>query len=173
MKKIAFATALFALISFGVKSQNPNQVSARLSTNQFELGYQRKFIQQKIWGETYIGLGNQDINKKFDDIVTGLRIGTPVLVNKKNVINIAAGIGLYFSNNEIYSIVTPVYSGFIAYNRFIGKTEKHSLLINLGYQYGKKDYKQEYSIDDIYTATIGSFKVSPVYFSVGYGFHFK
>lgn len=173
MKKIAFATALIALISFGAKSQNPNQVSVRLSTNQFELGYQRTFIQRKIWGETYIGIGNQDINKKFDDIVTGLRIGTPVFATKKNAINIAAGIGLYFSNNEIYTIVTPVYSGFIAYNRFIGRTEKHSLLINLGYQYGKKDFKQEYSSSDIYTATTERFKVSPVCFSVGYGFHFK
>jgi len=173
MKKIAFATALFALISFGVKSQNPNQVSARLSTNQFELGYQRKFIQQKIWGETYIGLGNQDINKNFDDVIAGLRIGTPIFKNEKNAIHLAAGIGLYFSNNDIYSLVMPVYSGFIAYNRYLRKSEKHSLLINLGYQYGKKDYKQEYSSADIYTATIGSFKVSPVYLSVGYGFHFK
>jgi hypothetical protein len=172
MKKTAFLIVLFALICFGVKAQNSNQVSARLSFNQLELGYQRAFFQQKIWGETYVGLGNQDINKKFDDFVTGLRIGTPIFKNEKNVINLAAGIGIYFSNNEIYSVVTPVYSGFIAYNRFIGKSEKHSLLINLGYQYGKKDYEQEYSSADIYTATTGSFKVSPVYFSVGYGFHF-
>jgi hypothetical protein len=172
MKKIVILTMFIALISTGVKSQNVNQVSARLSMNQFELGYQRTFIDQKIWGEAYIGLGNQDINKKFDDIVTGLRIGTPVFANTKNVINVAAGIGLYFSNNDIYSVVAPLYSGFIAYNRFIGKAEKNSLLINLGYQYGKKDYKQEYTSADIYTATIGSFKVSPVYFSVGYGFHF-
>jgi len=173
MKKIAFVTAFLALISFGVKSQNPNQVSVRLSTNQFELGYQRKFIQQKIWGETYIGLGNQDINAKFDDVVAGIRIGSPILANDKNVVSIAAGVGLYFPNNQYYSATTPVFSGLIAYNRYFGKSQTHSLLVNLGYQYGKKDYKQEYSSADIYTATIGSFKVSPVYFSVGYGFHFK
>jgi hypothetical protein len=168
MKKIVFLTALLALTSFCVKAQNSNQVSARLSFNQIELGYQRTFFQQKIWGETYVGLGNQDINKKFDDFITG----TPIFKNEKNVINLAAGIGFYFSNNDIYSVVTPVYSGFIAYNRFLGKPEKHSLLINLGYQYGKNDYRQEYNSAGIYTATTGSFIVSPVYFSVGYGFHF-
>ena len=172
MKKTAFLTVFVAIISFGIKAQNPNQVSARLSFNQLELGYQRTFFQQKIRGETYVGLGNQDINKKFDDFVTGLRIGTPIFRNEKNAIHIAAGIGFYFSNNDIYSVVTPVYSGFIAYNRFLGQSEKHSLLINLGYQYGENDYKQEYNSADIYTATTGSFTVSPVYFSVGYGFHF-
>jgi hypothetical protein len=172
MKKAAFLTALFAIISFGVKSQNSNQVSARLSFNQLELGYQRTFFQQKIWGETYVGLGNEDINKKFDDFVTGLRIGTPIFKTEKNAIHLVAGIGLYFSNNDIYSVVTPVYSGFIAYNRFLGKSEKQSLLINLGYQYGNNNYKQEYNSSSIYTATTGSFTVSPIYFSVGYGFHF-
>jgi hypothetical protein len=172
MKIIAFLTALLAIISLGVKAQNQNQVSVRLSFNQLELGYQRTFFQQRIWGETYVGLGNQDINKKFDDFITGLRIGTPIFKNEKNALNLAAGLGFYFSNNDMYSVVTPVYCGFIAYNRFLGKSEKHSLLINLGYQYGENDYKQEYNSAVIYTATTGSFNVSPVYFSVGYGFHF-
>lgn len=172
MKKIAILIAVITLISSGVKSQNTNQVSARMSFNQLEVGYQRTLIQQKIWGEAYIGLSNQDINRKFDDLVTGIRIGAPVFANDKNSINIAAGIGIYFPNNNYYSATTPLFSGYIAYNRFIGESQKHSLLVNLGYQYGKKDYKQEYNSTDIYLATTGSFKASPVYFSVGYGFHF-
>jgi len=172
MKKILFTTALFTIIAFGVQSQNPNQVAVRLSFNQFEMGYQRQFIRQKIWAETYIGVGNQDINAKYDDFVTGLRIGRYILANEKNALSIAAGIGLYFPNNHYYKATTPVYSGFIAYNLFLGKSKKHSLLANLGYQYGKKDYTQEYSNNGFYAATTGSFKVSPVYFSLGYGFHF-
>ncbi len=173
MKKIVLATALFAIISFGVKAQNLNQVSARLSFNQLELGYQRTFFQKKIWGEPYIGLSNQDINAKYDDVVAGIRIGSPILASEKNIVSIAAGVGLYFPKNQYYNAITPVYSGLIAYNRYFGKSKTHSLLVNIGYQYGKRDYTQKNSNTDFYTATIGSFKVSPVYFSVGYGFHFK
>ena len=172
MKRLTVLLAFFSFFSFGVKSQNLNQVSVRLSYNQFELGYQRTFIQQKLWGEAFIGLGNQDINNKYDDYVTGVRIGTPVFSNNKNVIHIAASVGVYVPNNTCYSTVTPYYGGIIGYSRFIGKTQKHSLLINLGYQYGKGYYKQEYSSNDISIATTGSFKVSPIHFSAGYGFLF-
>ncbi|OIP82985.1 MAG: hypothetical protein AUK44_06410 [Porphyromonadaceae bacterium CG2_30_38_12] len=172
MKKNSFAIALLALISFGVKSQNTNLVSARLSFNQFELGYQRTLFHQKIWGETYIGLGNQDINTKYDDVVAGIRIGIPILANEKNIVSIVANVGLYFPNNQYYNTITPVYSCLFAYNRYFGKSKTHSLLVNLGYQYGNRDYAQKNSNTDFYTTTIGSFKVSPVYFSVGYGFHF-
>lgn len=172
MKRLTVLLALFSFFSFGVKSQNLNQVSVRLSYNQFELGYQRAFVQQKLWGEAFIGLGNQDINSEYDDYLAGIRIGTPVFSNNNNVIHIAASVGVYVPNNICYSTVTPYYGGIIGYSRFIGKTQKHSLLINLGYQYGEGYYKQEYSSNDISIATTGSFKVSPIHFSVGYGFLF-
>jgi len=50
---------------------------------------------------------------------------------------------IYFPNNDYYTAITPVVEAGIRYSRFIDKSNKHSLLINAGYQYGTRDYKQE------------------------------
>lgn len=172
MKRISVLLAFFSLISLGVKSQNLNQVSLRLSPNQFELNYQRKFHQERIWSEAFIGLGNQDINSKYDDCLAGIRIGTPLFSNDKNVIHMAASVGVYFPNNDYYAAVSPVYGIMGGCTRLIGKAQRHSLLINLGYQYGQRNYIQEYQASDIFIATTGNFKLSPIHFSIGYGFNF-
>ena len=84
----------------------------------------------------------------------------------------AASVGVYFPNNDYYAAVSPVYGIMGGYTRFIGKAQRHSLLINLGYQYGQKNYIQEYQASDIFIATTGNFKLSPIHFSIGYGFNF-
>jgi len=172
MKRISIILVFFSFVSMGVKSQNLNQVSLRLSPGQFELNYQRKLLQQKIWSEAFIGLGNQDINSKYDDLLAGIRIGTPLFTNKKNVIHMAAGVGVYFPNNDYYAAVSPVYGITGGYTRFIGKAQRHSLHINIGYQYGERNYIQEYRASDISIATTETFKLSPSHFSLGYGFNF-
>ena len=172
MKKSVLVSVFVVLFAFGAKSRNRNQASFQFSYNQIELGYQYKFIHQKIWGEAFAGLGNQDINSSFDDFLTGIRIGGAVFSNDKNTIDLTAGFGVYFPNNNYYSAATSVLGGGLRYSRFIGKTKKHSLFLNAGYQYGKRDYKQEYLNDEIYVATISKFKISPMYFSIGYGFNF-
>ena len=172
MKKISIVLALFSLLSLGAEAQNLNQVSLRLSPTQFELSFQRKLKQQKVWSEAFIGLGNQDINSKYDDFLAGIRIGIPLFSSAKNAIHLAASAGIYFPNNEYYSAASPVYGLIGGYTRYMGKAQRHSLLIHLGYQYGERNYIQEYQSADISTAITGTFKLSPIHFSIGYGFNF-
>lgn len=172
MKRLTVLLALFTFISLGVKSQNLNQVSLRLSPTQLELNFQRKLMQQKVRSEAFIGLGNQDINSKYDDFLVGIRIGIPLFFNDENAFHIDASVGIYFPNNEYYAAVTPVYGIIGGYTRYIGKAQRHSLLLNLGYQYGERTYMQEYQAADISTAITGNFKLSPIHFSIGYGINF-
>jgi len=172
MKRLIVILAFFCFFSLSATSQNLNQVSIRLSSTQFELNFKRKLKQQKVWAEAFIGLGNQDINSRYDDFLTGIRIGIPLFSNAKNAFHIAASAGIYFPNNEYYSAASPVYGLMGGYTRYMGKAQRHSLLIHLGYQYEERSYIQEYQAGDISAAATGTFKLSPIHFSIGYGFNF-
>lgn len=172
MKKVRLLGILLCFLSLGANSQNLNQISLRLSPAQFEFDYQRKLLDQKVWGEIYFGISKKDINNSYDDILAGIRIGTPLLSNEKNVIHMAASVGAYVSNNDYYDAALPVLGLGAGYTRFIGKAKRHSLLIHLGYQYGERTYKQEYQSSDISLATTGNLDLSPIHFSFGYGYNF-
>jgi len=171
-KKIVFSLACMLLLVYGIKAQNNNQLSLQLSLNQIELGYQHKLFAENIWGEAFAGIGNQDINSRFDDFLVGIRLGFDAFSYKRNSIGIDASFEIYIPNNHYYTAVTPVIGAGIRYSLAFGKLNQHSLLINAGYQYGKQDYKQEYTSELINTSTISDFKIAPLYFSLGYGFNF-
>lgn len=172
MKKSILSIAFILLLTYGVKAQNNNQLSLQLSLNQVELGYQYKAFSENLWGEIIVGLGNQDINHRFDDVITGLRIGFNFFSNNKSLLGLQTRFGTYIPNNDYYTAVTPVIEAGIRYTLFIGKLNQHSLFINTGYQYGKRDYKQKYSSEIINVTTVGKFEIAPLYFSLGYGFNF-
>ena len=172
MKKSILSIAFILLLAYGVKAQNNNQLSLQLSLNQIELGYQHKLFSENFWGEAFAGIGNQDINSRFDDVLTGLRMGFNVFSNNRSLLGLQTSLGIYIPNNDYYTAVTPVIGVGVRYKRFIGKSNQHSLLVNAGYQYGKRDYKQEYSSEIINITTIGKFEIAPLYFSLGYGFNF-
>jgi len=172
MSRLFIILAFFSLFILEVNSQNLNQVSLRFSPTQFELNFQRKLILEKVWSEAFIGLGNQGINSNYDDYLAGLRIGTPLFFNEKSTIHLAAIVGVYLPNNDFYAAVTPVFGLLAGYSRYIGKPHRHSMLIHLGYQYGQRNYIHEYRTNDISIATTGNFKLSPIHFSIGYGYNF-
>jgi len=173
MKRSVFSAAfILFLLNHGVKSQNNNQLLLQFSLNQVDLAYQHKLISPNIWGEAFVGIGNQDINSSFDDFLSGLRIGFDAFSNEKNLLGFNTSVGIYIPNNDYYTATTPVFGAGIRYTRFIGKSGKHSLFVNTGYQYGKRDYKQKYSSEIINVTTVGNFKIAPLYFSLGYGFKF-
>ena len=95
-----------------------------------------------------------------------------LLSGKKYELVIVLGAGVYIPRNTYYAAITPLYTGTIEYNRFFGKLGKHCILVNIGYKYGKRNYRQEYQNSEIYRANLGEFKVSPLYLAVGYGFNF-
>jgi len=172
MRKSLFVLAFFLLLAGEANAQNNNQLSFQFSFNQVELAYQHELLSPKVWGEAFVGTGNLDINRSFDDLVAGLRIGYNAFSNKKNTLGINAGFGIYIPKNDYYKAATPVTGAAIRYTRFIGKSGKHCMFVNMGYQYGKREYKQEYSSEIVNVATIGTFKIAPLYCSLCYGFRF-
>ncbi len=157
----------------GIKAQNPEMVSLQLSFNQTELGYQRPILSENLWAGVYVGLANQDINRCFDDFVSGFKVGYLLLAKPKNQVSLTSGIGVYVPRNDYYSATALTLDGGFRYTRFLGKSKKHCLLINAGYRYGQRGYKQSYSSEVLNASTIGTFKVSPLFFSIGYGFIFN
>ncbi len=172
MRRISTIILLvFFLLQF-TKAQNKRMVSIQLSYNQAELGIEQKISDTRLFAELYAGIANQDINSNFDDFTSRLGIGYIAFSNPNNQIAIHTSLGLYFPNNDYYSITVPLVSGGARYTRFMGKKDKHGLFINADYRYGERDYKQEYSSSIINVSTIGILKISPLYISIGYGFKF-
>jgi hypothetical protein len=172
MKRIV-AFALFTLLlSHNATAQYKKMVSLQVSMNQIELGFKHNIIADKFWVSVFTGLGNQDVNNEFDDLALGLGVGYNAFSFKKNQIALNSGIGLYIPNNRYYSVTAPVLNAGLYYSRFLGKTDKHCFLLSAGYRYGKRDYKQVFSSETLNTSTIGTFKLSPLYVSVGYGLRF-
>lgn len=172
MKKIFAITFLVCVLLQHTNAQDKNMISAQLSYNQIELGFEHKILNERLSAGLYAGIANQDINSNFNDFTSRLGIGYIVFSNPQNQVSIRAGVGFYFPNNNDYSITVPFAKAGLRYARLFGKTKSHELFINAGYQYGKKDYRQQYSSDIVNISTIGTFKLTPVYFSIGYGFKF-
>ncbi|WP_372652864.1 hypothetical protein [Draconibacterium sp.] len=172
MKRLIIYVAVIILFSCNVSAQQSNRIILQVAANQIELGYQHKLFNQKMWGQTYVGLGNQDVNSSFNDLLAGIKIGFDAWSNSKNTIWVNSNIGIYIPNNDYYTAVTPVIGVGIGYSRYIGKSGKHALLLNAGYQYGERDYRQKFSSRMADIETVGNFSVAPLYFSLGYGFNF-
>ncbi len=170
MRILLIILGIILLHATGIKAQNPEMASLQLSFNQTELGYQRPILSENLWAGVYVGLGNQDINRRFDDFVSGFKVGYLLLARPKNQVALTGGIGLYVPNNSYYKATALTVEAGVRYSRFIDKNKKHCLLVNAGYRYGQRDYKQSYSSDVLNASTIGTFRVSPFVFSIGYGF---
>lgn len=172
MKKIIAITFFVLLLSQYTKAQDRRMITFQLSYNQIELGFEHKILSEKLFAELHAGLANQDINSNFDDITSRLGLGYTALSNPKNQISIHSGFGLYFTNNNYYSITVPMVYVGTRYTRLFGQTGKHRIFVNAGYRYGKRDYKEQYSSDIVNVSSIGTLKLAPLYLSIGYGFNF-
>lgn len=172
MKQFILIFLAIAACCGNLYAQKRNEALVQLSINQLELDYQRSLLQQTIWGEVYLGTGNQDINSRFDDFLAGIRLGKPVFISGRNELHLVLNTGVYIPQNKYYSATAWVGGGGLRYVRLIGKSEKHGLLLSTGYQYGKRSYKQEYRTGDIYVSTIGNFEMPSFYLKIGYGFRF-
>lgn len=172
MKKIFAITFFVFLLTQNTKAQDRKMITFQLSYNQVELGLEYKVLSEKLFAELHAGVANQDINSNFDDITSRLGLGYTALSNPKNQISIHAGFGLYFTNNNYNSITVPLVYAGARYTRLLGEISKHRIFVNAGYRYGKKVYKEQYSSDIVNVLTIGTFKLTPLCFSIGYGFNF-
>ncbi|MCK9207074.1 MAG: hypothetical protein M0P66_08190 [Salinivirgaceae bacterium] len=172
MRKLILSIAFMLLLISNIKAQNNNQIFLQLSMHQFELGYQHKIFTQVVWGEVFAGTGNRDINRNFDDFLSGLRIGFNAFSNEKNLISFNTSVSIYIPNNDYYKVLTPVYGVGVRFNRFIGTSKTHNLSVSTGYQYGEQDYKQEYFSEALKVVTTDNFEIASLYFSLGYGYNF-
>ncbi len=173
MRKVLYIIIALVVFALSVNGQRRNTIALQVSINQIEINYQRNIFTPKIWGEVYVGLGNQDITNSFNDIITGIRTGANLISKGKNIIAVNTDFGIYIPNNSLYNATTPIVGAGIRYIRTIGKQNKHTLFVSTGYRYGQKDYKQRYNSDIVSVESIETFKISPVYISIGYGFSFN
>lgn len=173
MKKLflsIFLTACFVLNSFS--GNYKSCVSGSFSYNKIEFSYNYKLPFYSFWSEVYCGLGNQDINSSFDDFLAGLRVGCPVFSVGRSNFDVYLNIGGYFPHNNYYDADSFVSGAGARYSLFLGSNRRNCLFVDAGYQYGKRSYKQEYVTPDVYIAATGTFRVPPVFFSIGYGYRF-
>jgi len=163
---LACASVLFT------QAAQKNRCSLQLSYNQLDFAYKHSFSKVPVWAEGYFGLGNQDIDKPFNDYRAGIKVGHQMATFKSSVLNISLNLGIYIPVNEYYKASTPVGGINLEYEKFLGKSHKHSILFDAGYQYGKRSYSQKFQNEEVFVATTDVFRVSPLCLSVGYGFNF-
>lgn len=172
MKKIFAITFFVLLLSQNSKAQDREMITFQLSYNQVELGLEYKILSEKLFAELHAGLANQDINSSFDDFTSRLGLGYKAFSNPKNQISIHTGFGVYFTNNDYYSITVPLIYAGARYIKLLGETGKHRIFVNAGYRYGKRYYKEQFSSDIVNVSSVGTLKLTPLYLSIGYGFNF-
>ena len=172
MKHLGIIVALLFLSVITGKAQNNNRISAEFSGNNICLAYQLNFEKTPVYSGVYVGLGNQDINSKFDDVLFGIKPGMQFISFAKSNIFGHLNAGIYFPNNKYYDAITPFVGINIGYEKFLGKQKMHSLFIETGYIYGQKEYTQIYENDILYVSSIDKFILFPVIFSLAYGFNF-
>lgn len=171
MKKI-LSLIVGCLIVLSLKAQSERHLGVELSYNHAELSIRQIVSSTRIWVNPYVGLANSDIDKNFNDVIFGLKVGYPLAKLGKSTFNIDAVVGGYIPNNKLYNAATLVWGLGIDYSLKISKNEKHLLIANLGFQHGERDYRQTFRNDLIYIETIDKFKVPTLIFSVGYAFKF-
>jgi hypothetical protein len=172
MRRVIFITMIVLAHCGLVDGQRLNRTAVHLSYNQIELSYGRHLGNMPFTPEVYMGLANQDINNEFDDLTGGVRLVFPVFSFPKSEIDASAEIGFYFPHNDFYNANAFTAGINLGYEKFLGQKQRHSLLLNLGYRYGKRSYKQEYRDEAILIATTDEFEVSPLCFCIGYCFRF-
>jgi hypothetical protein len=155
-----------------VAGQPLNRTAVRFSYNQIEVSYGRQLDNLPFTPEAYIGIANQDISSEFDDLTGGIRLVFPVFSFPKSEIDASAEIGFYLPHNDFYNANAFTAGINLGYEKFLGQKQRHSLLLNIGYRYGKRSYKQEYRDEAIFIATTDEFEVSPLCFCIGYCLRF-
>lgn len=172
MKKFLLIVLMMLLLFQNTKAQSKRMILLQFSYNSIEVGLEHSVLDERLWAELYTGIANQDLNTSFNDFTSRLGIGYLIFANLANQVSLHTGAGLYFSNNNYYSVTVPFINADIQCAKFFGKTKKHELFFNVGYRYGKSDYKQQYSSAIAKISTIGTFRLTPICFSIGYGFKF-
>ncbi|NOY60508.1 MAG: hypothetical protein GXO75_16480 [Calditrichaeota bacterium] len=168
-------TSVIIFLFLGVatsNAQNSSKVSFEISFNKMCLGYQFNFDKAPIWSKAYIGLGNQDINKEFNDVLSGIKIGTPFFSFTNSKVYGDFNTGIYIPNNKYYNATTLFIGIDIGYEMFFGTQKRHSLFTEIGYLYGQREYIQALDNETLFISTKDVFKLYPINFSLGYGFGF-
>ncbi len=170
--KNTFLVAVALLLFVGLYAQNKNRVSVGLSYNKIEIAYRHSFAEKQIWVSPSFGVGNQDANSNFDDIITEVKIGIPIFTFQKSSIYAQLNSGLYFANNNYYKTVAPFVGLNCGYEILFGNKKMHSVFTEIGYLYGKSEYKQKYYNDYISVSSTEIFILPPLSLKIGYGLNF-
>ena len=138
MRLILAITLCVFLLSQNTEAQDRKMIAVQLSNNQAELGIEHKILSEKLSAELYAGIANRDINKNFDDFTSSVGLGFEALSNSKNQISIHSGFGLYFTNNDYYSITVPLVFAGPRYTRLLGKPVNAEYLLTQLTDMGKR-----------------------------------
>ena len=165
---------IFLVLTFTLKckAQEADQISFEISYNQINLTYKNYVSSFPLWIEPYLGIANQDVNRELDDFTFGVKLGKSIFTFEKSDIYLGINTGLYFPNNCCYDVTTPFAGVFCGYEFLLGKTKKHVLFTEIGYRYGQREYSQTYENSQVFISTTDKFELTPLSFSIGYGFRF-
>lgn len=164
----AFATLLLAFTTITTFAQQGDDVGISLSHNELTATYSTAIPYKHFRIEGFVGVGNQDVNVKFDDLIGGIKIGFPLLQQHRWLLYNSAGAGFYIPNNPIYHASTIFGQLELGCSFSTGQSGRHKLFIEAGYRYGTQSYRQQYSNPDIKVAVTDTFRLSPLTYSIGY-----
>ena len=162
---------MFLFELFSASAQN-RQIGLELSWSRACLGYRYQFAALPFWNEIYAGLGNEDINRDFDDFQFGIKTGMSLFSRPRTVLYGFVNLGMYFPENNYYRANTPFLGAGTGIRKFFGKGKRQSIFTEFSYRYGHTWYTQSYNRDGISVKTAGKFRLQPVSISIGYGFRF-
>ncbi|HUW07649.1 MAG TPA: hypothetical protein VMW01_15480 [Williamwhitmania sp.] len=163
---------LFIGSSLTGQAQTNNRIALQLSHNQVTISYRLQSDKIPVWVEPYVGVANQDVNAKFDDKLGGLKVGIPLYSTNRLNFYAALNTGIYIPVNHLYKAATPYLGALGGVELQLGKNHHHGLLLECGYTYGTRDYRQYYESKLVAVTTVGEFKVSPLYYALGYCYKF-
>jgi len=169
MKRYIYSIVFILFLTTSSYSQGKAVISAKVSPNEIGMQYERYLLADELWTGIYTGIGNQDINSRFDDFILGVNGGYKIMSGKSAGIALTAGFGLYSPRNGYYNANTLFGEGGVSYSYYPGKSRRHSLIVNLGYRYGRRTITQTSSNELFNVSSTDYFRISPLHISVGWG----
>ena len=122
--------------------------------------------------ELNVGIATLNEDFSYDDYMIDLKIYYSLRKTEKSNLYIGPFSGIEFVNDPTFNLITPYVGALTGYEYYFGKRKRSGISINIGYIYGKKDYKKTYSADWGSVEYIGTFKNTPLILGVGYSYNF-
>ena len=168
--KMAFI-AVFVLMQTGLKAQLIKQVAVGFGTQGFEISLQKKLINHTSVVLT-TALAKEGLTNQLNDPLMAAGLSYRFIDRKANSLELTGLGGLMKLNDPAVHIPVIFFRTHLCYNHFFGEKAHHGASISVGYNYGRRVYRQ--SNEDLFfrTELVSTFMMKPIYAQIAYIYRF-